>query len=301
MKKLAVLFFATTLLHQSLEGRAQIKASDCYEIYTDSIAGQELFGYKHNGAIKIKAKYLLTYTDTFCKMAIVLDKEKGWLADLKNETRNDKDEFVWAIMKSAYVAFHYSLLNDPDLNEAFKRNLQHSFDEHGEQAEELLLSKLDSDQDKEFQAEIIYMLGQVAKKHIPKTLDYARKLAEHQDDYTRGQAIIVLGWIGATEDTDILRKHLLSDNHAKCRAWSASSYMQIWLRDNDEQLKQKAFDAYKKALQNEKDDSVIASILTSIQEIGGTKLGISKQALADLDTEKIDIAKAKAIRYLDKH
>ena len=230
-----------------------------------------------------------------------LEEYQQWLADLKNGTRNDKDEFVWAIMKSAYVAFHYSLLNDPDLDEAFKRNLQHSFDEHGEQAEELLLSKLDGDQDKDFQAEIIYMLGQVAKKHIPKTLDYARKLAEHQDDYTRDRAIIVLGWIGTTEDTDILRRHLLSDSHAKCRAWSASSYMQIWLKNKDEQLKQAAFEAYKTALPNEKDYFVLASILVSIQEIGATKLGISKQALNDLDREKIDIAKAKAIRFLDKH
>ena len=66
-------------------------------------------------------------------------------------------------------------------------------------------------------------------------------------------------------------------------------------------LKSKAFEAYKTALPIEKDYFVLSVILASIEEIGETKLGISRKALDDLDTEKIDLAKIKAIGYLDKY
>lgn len=59
--------------------------TSCYELFTDTLSGQELYGYMYNGKIKIKAKYISTYSDSLCNMAIVLDKEKGWLGIDKND------------------------------------------------------------------------------------------------------------------------------------------------------------------------------------------------------------------------
>lgn len=58
--------------------------TSCYELFTDTLSGQELYGYKYNGKVQIEAKYISTYSDSLCNMAIVLDREKGWLGVDKN-------------------------------------------------------------------------------------------------------------------------------------------------------------------------------------------------------------------------
>ncbi|WP_299326260.1 hypothetical protein [uncultured Maribacter sp.] len=118
--------------------------------------------------------------------------------------------------------------------------------------------------------------------------------------YTRNKAVIVLGWIGKITDTKILEKHILEDPDNEFRAWSASAYMQIWFKRKNETLKTKAFEDYYKALPLEKDYFVLLVILDSIREFGKTKLGISQTALDDLDVDKIEISKIKAINYLKK-
>jgi len=138
------------------------------------------------------------------------------------------------------------------------------------------------------------------KKHKSKILDYARKFAESETDYKRDRAIIVLGWIGTLKDAEIFRQHLLEDGNSKCRAWSASSFMQMWFKNESEELKQRAFESYKTALTKESDIFVISVILSAIRIMGKTKLGISQTALDQLDFEKIELAKVKAIRFLDK-
>ena len=229
-----------------------------------------------------------------------LDDLRQWIDDIKTGIRNDKNQFVYSIMKSPFVEYHYQLLNDPELDEKFRNHLKNRFEEHKEDGELLLLSKLDNNQDADFHAEIIFMLGCIRGKSKAKTLEFARKLSESENDYTRDRALIVLGWVGTIDDTEILEKHLLNDTNVHCRAWSASSYSQMWFRRKSESLKQKAFIACQKALQNESDYFVISVILSAIRDIGNTKLGISQSALDDLDVEKIDIAKTKAIRFLNK-
>jgi HEAT repeats len=230
-----------------------------------------------------------------------LSEFKNWLKKITEKNIEDeKLKFVWTIMKSPFVEFHYDLLKDKNLDAEFRGNLAFRFNEHGEEAEDLLISKLDNNQDVEFQADIIFLLGKLNKKHKSKTLDYARKFAESETDYKRDRAIIVLGWIGTLKDAEIFRQHLLEDGNSKCRAWSASSFMQMWFKNESEELKQRAFESYKTALPKESDIFVISVILSAIRIMGKTKLGISQTALDELDFEKIEIAKIKAIRFLDK-
>src|SRR5690554_6626474 len=182
-----------------------------------------------------------------------LDEYKNWVLDIKSGKRNDKNEFVWSIMKSPYVEFHYQVMKDRQLDDEFRRDLAFRFNEHGEEAEDFLIQKLDNNEDVAFQADIIFLLGRLNKKHKAKILDYTRKFTESEDDYKRDRAIIVLGWIGTIEDTPILKQHLLQDKNSTCRAWSASSYMQMWFRNENEKLKSKAFEVYKTALAKETD------------------------------------------------
>lgn len=229
-----------------------------------------------------------------------LEDLKQWLDDLKSGKRNDKNQFVWAIMKSPFVAYHYHLIFDNSLENNLRIPLKARFSEHGEEGELFLLSQLEENEDTCLQAEIIFLLGLIKGKHKHKTLEYARQYSQSENHYTRDRALIVLGWIGEMKDTEILRQHLLTDTDVNCRAWSASSYMQMWFRQESEELKEKAFNAYRKALEQETEYFVIATILQSIREIQKTKLGISQTALDKLETEKINAAKIKAIRLLDK-
>lgn len=226
---------------------------------------------------------------------------QNWLKDIiENKLEDEQLEFVWEIMESPYVEFHYNLLKDPVLDDEFRGNLAFRFNEHGEQAEDFLIQKLDENHDVEFQADIIFLLGKLNKKHKSKILDYTRKFAESDNPYKRDRAIIILGWIGTIQDTKILESHLLNDTNSNCRAWSASSYMQMWFRKKSERLVTAAYQAYKKSLLLEKDYFVLSVILSSIRTMGKTKLGISQTALDELDIEKIDISKTKALRFLGK-
>ena len=80
----------------------------------------------------------------------------------KNE--DEQLEFVWAIMKSPYVEYHYSLITDKNTNEEFRSDLWSRFDEHREKGSELLLSKLDKNEDTDFHPEIIFYLGKIADR-----------------------------------------------------------------------------------------------------------------------------------------
>ena len=227
-----------------------------------------------------------------------LEEYKEWINNIKVGKRKDKNEFVWAIMKSPYIEFHYQLLNDKELDEEFKQHLRNRFEEHKAKAETFLISKLENNEDLDFQCEIIFMLGCVAQKQKDKALIYAKRLAESINDYTRDRALIVLGWIGTIEDSDILERHLLNDTNSKCRAWSASSFMQMWFRRKSDKLKILTFKNFQKALEKETDYFVLATIIDAIRELGKTKLDISQKALDNLEIGKIDIAKIKAIKYL---
>ena len=230
-----------------------------------------------------------------------LQEFKDWKKEiLCNNDRDKMLEFVWELMKSPFVEYHYDLITDNTLDKEFRRDLASRFKEHGEKAEELLINKLNQNQDYEFQGEIIYQLGKLNKKHKSEILKYTREFTKSEMVYTRNRALIVLGWIGKIMDTEILEKHLLEDADKECRAWSASSFMQMWFRRKSDNLKIKAFDAFHKALLTESDNFVLSVIISSIREIGKTKLGISQTALDDLDTEKINISKIKAIKYLEK-
>lgn len=84
MKNLIIFLFATAFLFQSCKIKQNTNANECYKLFADTLAGKELLGYKYDGEITIKAQYIFSYSDSLCNMAIVLDREKGWLGIDKN-------------------------------------------------------------------------------------------------------------------------------------------------------------------------------------------------------------------------
>ncbi len=108
-------------------------------------------------------------------------------------------EFVWEIMNSPYTEYYYSLIVSKDTSDGFRSKLWSRFDEQQEKGAELLLSKLDNNEDTAYHPDIMFCLGDIADSHKiekERILAYARKFADAADDRLREKAIIVLGWIG---------------------------------------------------------------------------------------------------------
>ena len=232
------------------------------------------------------------------------------LKDLEIElekARKDKTKqlpFVWEIMNSPYIEYHYSLMKDESLDESFRRNLMSRFDKHHEAGQELLLSKLDNNLDIDFHAEIIFMLGKLNdSKDRPekeKVLDYARKLALSADSYTRDRAIIVLGWLGTIDEVPLLNDRLLNDPNAKCRTWAATSFMQMYFRNESEQLVEKVLLYLRQSIAQEQDFFALGYMIDTIQELTKKRFGLSQKSIEAEDKDKISQAKLKVERYFHK-
>jgi hypothetical protein len=213
-------------------------------------------------------------------------------------------EFATALSQTSFVEYHYSLIINKKTNEEFRNYLWAKFEDHKE-AEMFLLKKLETNEDKGFQGKILFRLGVIIDrrngKQKEKVLEYVHKLINSSDDNIRENAIIVLGWLGGINDIALLGEKLLNDPYTKCRAWSASSFMQIWFRrEEDNIFAENVLPYLYKALQMEKNYFVISTVIETIQELVKKKFGITKMALNDLDKEKIDICANKIIKYFEK-
>jgi len=237
---------------------------------------------------------------------------KDVMKDLKefenwyNIIQNDEDEqfeFVWEIMKSPYAEYHYSLITSKKTREEFRNNLWSRFDEHRERGAELLLSKLDNNEDTAFHPEIIYCLGKLAdrpKIEKERTLAYARKFANADNDYLRDRAIIVLGWIGGIQDVSLLGEHLLNDTNTQCRTWSATSFAQMYFHRKNQSLVEKALPYLRQAISQETDYFALGCMIDVVKELTGKNFGLPQYAIDNVDKEKIDNAKLKVEWFFKK-
>jgi len=230
-----------------------------------------------------------------------LDELKQWLKDLKSGKRDDENEFVWSIMKSPFVEYHYAVITDKEISKDFYQHLWSRFDEHREKGAELLLSKLDNNEDMAFHAAIIFCLGKYKSKLVEeRTLEYARKFANTDDSLLREAAIIVLGWIGNEKDIPLLGEHLLNDTNTKCRAWSATTFMQMYFRRKSQSLVDKSLPYLKQAISQETDYFVLDSMIDVVKELTGKKFDLPQHAIDNIDKERINNAKLKVVRFFKK-
>lgn len=220
--------------------------------------------------------------------------------------RKDEDEqleFVWEIMDSPYTEYYYSLITNKDTSDKFRSELWSRFDEQREKGAELLLSKLNKNEDTACHPDIMFCLGKIAdQQNIEKesTLEYARKFAEADSTNLRERAIIVLGWIGGVGDISLLGEHLLNDPDAKCRAWSASAFMQMYFRRKSQPLVDKALPYLKQSISQETDYFALGVMIRVVEQLSGKKFGLPQYAIDNADEEKINAAKPKVERYLKK-
>ncbi|WP_049526870.1 HEAT repeat domain-containing protein [Streptococcus pseudopneumoniae] len=216
--------------------------------------------------------------------------------------------FIADLGRSPELAFHFELICK-DWEEETDLNFEASFDQHGQGGIDYLLEILDQEKAEGQRVLIVYLLAKILSKtrhrdfyasSCKQLLPVMLSLLPNSEVSNRRKLIIALGWIGSTSEIEILGQHLLTDKDALCRAWSASSLMQLSFHQVEKEvLIEKTKDLFGEAIAEEKDFRACALMIEAAQVLFGKKW-IPTSAVEKLEIEKIEKARKSAIRFLKK-
>ena len=216
--------------------------------------------------------------------------------------------FIADLGRSPELAFHFELICK-DWEEGTDLNFEASFDQHGQEGIDYLLEILDQEEAESQRVLIVYLLAKILSKvrhrdfyasSCKQVLPVLISLLPSSEASNRRKLIIALGWIGSISEIEILGQHLLTDQDALCRAWSASSLMQLSFHQVEKEvLMEKMKDLFGEAITEEKDLQACALMIEAAQVLFGKKW-IPTSAVEKLEIEKIEKARKSAIRFLKK-
>ena len=226
----------------------------------------------------------------------------------QNFPDGERIKFVADLGASDEIEYHYKLICK-DRDEGTNLNLAGSFYKHDKEGLEYLLEVLDDENDENLKVFIAYLMAETLSKlrHRDFYLEFCNRLIpvitsliEINDNLLRQKIIIVLGWIGSSNEIDILTKQMLEDKDSLCRAWAASSLMQMSFHGVDKELLQeKTKSCFASVIAAETDLYACGIMIESAQILFGKKW-ISSLAVEDVDAEKIEKARKSAVRFLNK-
>ena len=216
--------------------------------------------------------------------------------------------FIADLGRSPELAFHFELICK-DWEEGTDLNFEASFDQHGQEGIAYLLEILDQEEAESQRVLIVYLLAKILSKvrhrdfyasSCKQVLPVLLSLLPSPEASNRRKLIIALGWIGSISEIEILGQHLLTDQDALCRAWSASSLMQLSFHQVEKEvLMEKTKELFGEAIAEEKDFRACALMIEAAQVLFGKKW-IPTSAVEKLEIEKIEKARKSAIRFLKK-
>ena len=216
--------------------------------------------------------------------------------------------FIADLGRSPEIAFHFELICN-DWEEGTDLNFEASFDQHGQEGIAYLLEILDQEEAESQRVLIVYLLAKILSKvrhrdfyasSCKQVLPVLISLLPSSEASNRRKLIIALGWIGSISEIEILGQHLLTDQDALCRAWSASSLMQLSFHQVEKEvLMEKMKGLFGEAITEEKDLQACALMIEAAQVLFGKKW-IPTSAVEKLEIERIEKARKPAIRFLKK-
>lgn len=236
------------------------------------------------------------------------DLEKTYSVLEQENFPDDKTiEFTADLGACKEIAYHYELICK-DWEKERRLHFENRFDRHGSAGIEFLFEQLNKISNEKLKIFTVYLIAEILSK------------SEHRDYYTsfcnrlipiiisligtnnmlRRKLIIALGWIGTSKEIDILIRQMLYDEDSLCRAWSATSLMQMsFRRVKQETLRKKTKTAFAQGIAEEKDFYVCGTMIESAQTLFDKKW-LSSFAVENIDTEKIEKARKSAVRFLNK-
>ena len=226
----------------------------------------------------------------------------------QNFPASERIKFIADLGASEEIEYHYNLICK-DRDEGTNLNLSGSFYKHDKEGLEFLLEVLNNEKDESLKVFAAYLMAETLSKlrhrdFYPelcnKLIPVMTSLIESKDALLRQKIIIALGWIGSLNEIDILAKQMSEDEDSLCRAWSASSLMQLSFHGVDKEvIQEKTKSCFESAIAAETDLYACGIMIEAAQILFGKKW-ISQSAVEDLDAEKIEKAKKSAVRFLNK-
>lgn len=230
--------------------------------------------------------------------------------ELKKQNFPDSEriKFIADLGVSEEIEYHYKLICK-DWDEGTNLNLSGSFYKHDKEGLEFLFEVLDNEDDENLKVFVAYLMAETLSKlrHRDFYLEFCNKLIpvmisliEITDNSLRRKVIIALGWIGSSNEIDILTKQMLEDKDSLCRAWSASSLMQMSFHGVEKELLQEKTKSYFASTITAETDLYACGIMIESAQILFGKKWISSSTVEDVDTEKIEKARKSAVRFLKR-
>lgn len=238
------------------------------------------------------------------------DLQKAYL-DLENESfpSGKRIKFVANLGSSQEIAYHYELICK-DWNEGRNLHLEGSFDKHGRDGLEFLFEQLDEVKDEKQSVLTAYLIAEILSKSKHRDFYWSLcdqlipiliSLLDIKNTILRQKVIIALGWVGTEKEIGLLTRQMLDDTDALCRAWSATSLMQLsFHRVKVEIISKEAKASFIQAITEEKDLYACGMMIEAAQILFG-KRWIPSSAVENMDLEKIEKAQKSVIRFLSKH
>ena len=238
-----------------------------------------------------------------------MDLQKRY-EELKKQNFPDGErvKFIADLGASEEIEYHYRLICK-DRDECTNLNLSGSFYKHDKEGLEFLFEVLANEKDESLKVFTAYLMAETLSKlrhrdFYPelcnKLIPVATSLIDTKDTLLRQKIIIALGWIGSSNEIYLLTKQMSEDKDSLCRAWSASSLMQMSFHGVDKELLQeKTKQCFALAIAAETDLHACGIMIEAAQILFGKKW-ISQSAVEDVDAEKIEKARKSAVRFLNK-
>ena len=226
----------------------------------------------------------------------------------QNFPDSERIKFIADLGASEEIEYHYRLICK-DRDEGTNLNLSGSFYKHDKEGLEYLLTVLDNEKEECLKVFTAYLMAETLSKlrhrdFYPelcnKIIPVTTSLIDTKDDLLRQKIIIALGWIGSLNEIDILAKQMSEDKDSLCRAWSASSLMQMSFHGVDKEvIQEKTKSCFESAIAAETDLHACGIMIEAAGILFGKKW-ISQSAVEDVDVEKIEKARKSAVRFLNK-
>ena len=241
------------------------------------------------------------------------------------ETENFPDgrriRFIAELGASSNIEGHFRLICRTWKEEKNLR-LESSFDRHGEEGLRFLLGRIGqveiSDtllQREEASEELreavftAYLLAEILSQgrhreyfssYCEELLPFLLRFSETKEDFLREKCLIALGWVAGEREIPFLTGKMLEDRDALCRAWAASSLMQMsFHRVNRVILQEETKSDFAKAIEEEKDLQASGIMIEAAQTLFSKKW-LSASALEAEDEAQIEKARRSAVRFLAK-
>lgn len=229
--------------------------------------------------------------------------------------------FIAELGASSDIEGHFRLICRTWKEEKNLR-LESSFNRHGEEGLRLLLERLKKTEisdtllrweeaSEELREAVFtaYLLAEILSQgrhreyfssYCEELLPFLLRFSETEEDFLREKCLIALGWVAGEREIPFLTGKMLEDRDAFCRAWAASSLMQMsFHRVNGAILQEETKKDFAKAIQEEEDLQACGIMIEAAQTLFSKKW-LSASALEAEDETQIEKARRSAVRFLTK-